>query len=106
MVVLCNGQRKATTVGADTGDSFSFLGTQFSLVLYALQHGLGLETPPTTFLGVSPPRRSTGAANPLVQVRSLIHVYACMLTLDVTAVLKWSSKSAVLEAIRRSTSGI
>lgn len=32
-----------------------------------LQHGVAAESPQTTFLGVSPPTRSMGAANPLVQ---------------------------------------
>lgn len=36
---------------------------------FCMQHTLGLQTPPTTFLGVSPPRRQSGAANPLKQVK-------------------------------------
>jgi hypothetical protein len=32
-----------------------------------MQRGKVRESPPTTFLGISPPRRSAGAANPLVQ---------------------------------------
>lgn len=51
------------------------LGRAFSVpytdLLFSIQHGLGLATPPTTFLGVSPPRRSGGASNPIVQVHYL-----------------------------------
>jgi len=33
---------------------------------------MGLQTPPTVpFLGISPPRRQSGAANPLLQVNPL-----------------------------------